>query len=1227
MRMRSLRQAWGNWDWEEKEKDATAIAKLNQLTDSVLSTASLTPVPVGEDLGIGGEKWAGGVLCKKDGCIYGIPRNAKHVLRFDPQTLSSSMVGADLGTVACKWSGGVQGKDECIYGIPSYSEYVLRFDPVTKSATLMGSDLGRGPKKWSGGARAKDGRIYCVPSNASQVLCIDTKEQTTTLVGDELTCATNKWNGAVLGKDGCIYGIPANASQMLCFDPKAQTSTLIGNKLGSASDKWSGGVLAPDGAIYGIPHLALQVLRFDPKSQVATRIGDDLGDGEKKWDGGVLGADGCIYGIPRNAPRILRIDPTTRTMGFVGDNNSEEFTGGYDGGALDRDGCIYCIPRNAARVLRFDPRNKAVNCVGDDLGVMSQKWLGGVMGPDENIYGIPNQAAQVLCFDSRTYSVSFIGDDLGEGGQKWQGGVLALDGLIYAVPRDAQQVLCINPETQSTTLVGRNLTPGGGKWNDGVLGPDGRMYCIPRNAQQVLRFDPTTQDWDLIGDEMSDLEQKWSGGVLGLDGCIYGVPSCATQVLRIDPKTSTCSLHDADFGDGANKWAGGCLAADGSIYCVPRNHNRMLKFVPATVSWSFVGEDLGTDKDKWCGAAVGKDGCIYGIPRSARRVLCFDPRSSAITLVGCELAADTNKWNGAILGGSGEIFSIPSSAPKVLRIFPHVSECAVLGCLRSLVGFDAKLGSSKSFDAKPSSSKNLNNSTVDGITKSKNAEHGAQPQQLLTHALPSKGHRHIIAAQWRMLSDVPMGPKALAAHLLFVPPCLGHILDMPSTQRSEFLSIPGVQEFMRLPKSIGPWLEDRIVNDPEMTEATARYFTMLSEIDDKDAFQELLLAIAALPKLLANMLKLPDEDLDRLIATDIVRQLVEFKSWQPLAVLAKLLDALSVLGLLSVFLALTWVPDTEESAYGEGVRRSLAIATLALDVILLLYEVLQLVAMCRLGLGKIQLFSKQTALDMLLIACVAAVAIKYLSMDEVMEEDIAVVIVVSTFLLFNKLLEFLTTVNQAIATFKTSLFLIIFALRPFIVVLLIVGFGFIHSFRVVQQCSPEPVEAFGQFGDASWEVFAMLTGAFDKGNYPRSTVLARALFVGYMIIVFIIMMNVLIAVISDSYASAQAKAETLYLRAQIQYTAVWDAMGLTRPRKLPHWFTKIMQCFREVETKTEAIKAQEESSEDLKQRILDLESRLKIAERSSWVKLEASLESMMAKMEVRLKQQLANPSP
>ena len=57
----------------------------------------------------------------------------------------------------------MRGADDCIYGIPYNARRVVKFDPADKSLTEIGPDLGEGYGKWMGGVLDRNGSIYCMP--------------------------------------------------------------------------------------------------------------------------------------------------------------------------------------------------------------------------------------------------------------------------------------------------------------------------------------------------------------------------------------------------------------------------------------------------------------------------------------------------------------------------------------------------------------------------------------------------------------------------------------------------------------------------------------------------------------------------------------------------------------------------------------------------------------------------------------------------------------------------------------------------------------------------------------------------------------------------------------------------------------------------------------------------------------------------------------------------------
>merc|ERR1712217_651863 len=73
-------------------------------------------------------KWQNGFYCR-DGCIYGIPLKAEGVLKIDPRTGETGIVGGPLKGFN-KWEGGVLAGDGSVYCMPMISKTVLKISPV-----------------------------------------------------------------------------------------------------------------------------------------------------------------------------------------------------------------------------------------------------------------------------------------------------------------------------------------------------------------------------------------------------------------------------------------------------------------------------------------------------------------------------------------------------------------------------------------------------------------------------------------------------------------------------------------------------------------------------------------------------------------------------------------------------------------------------------------------------------------------------------------------------------------------------------------------------------------------------------------------------------------------------------------------------------------------------------------------------------------------------------------
>jgi len=277
---------------------------------------------LGEDLGIDPRKFSHAVT-GKDGYIYGIPYLAKYILRIDPETDTSSSIleGHPLLASDRKFGFGIS-VDSVIYFVPYNFNRVVKFDPsdIVNPLTEIGDDLGDDPEKWFAGAIANDGNIYCVPVGSMRVLKINPRDDTTSYIGARNPVAQYFYYSGTLARDGNIYACPYAGQRILQINVEDQSTNIIGPDFGEAA--WCGGfVERDDGFMYGMPSLSSHVIRFDPVFQTATRIrmdesvttldeGGGFSNGGMRWGyPGILAGNDIIYSVPLSKNQILAVGP------------------------------------------------------------------------------------------------------------------------------------------------------------------------------------------------------------------------------------------------------------------------------------------------------------------------------------------------------------------------------------------------------------------------------------------------------------------------------------------------------------------------------------------------------------------------------------------------------------------------------------------------------------------------------------------------------------------------------------------------------------------------------------------------------------------------------------------------------------------------------------------------------------------------------------------------------
>jgi streptogramin lyase len=320
----------------------------------------------------------------------------------------TTLIGIDDGIVQERydqWCSFVDGGDGFLYGIPSNARRVVKYNPLDKSLTEIGPDLGNGGYKWACGVRANNGKIYCAPYDAEHILKIDPIQGTVETLDDVELPETgrNLWESGALAQDNYIYYMPFDARRIMRLNPDNDSLTSVGDDLGEQGFKYIGTVVGNDDCVYGIPHEATRIIKFDPTNPDTTStVGEEAEEGEFECDNGVLGGDGNIYAVNRYG-QILQIDTTSNNYTWIGDRIYSGYGGttGWGDPIVGADKCIYWPPCNANRVLKFDPETHQLpSLVGDDLGGKGVWWNGGaLLATDGAIYCIPCSATQILVID------------------------------------------------------------------------------------------------------------------------------------------------------------------------------------------------------------------------------------------------------------------------------------------------------------------------------------------------------------------------------------------------------------------------------------------------------------------------------------------------------------------------------------------------------------------------------------------------------------------------------------------------------------------------------------------------------------------------------------------------------------------------------------------------------------------------------------------------------------
>mmetsp|Transcript_18900 Transcript_18900/g.42955 ORF Transcript_18900/g.42955 Transcript_18900/m.42955 type:complete len:647 (+) Transcript_18900:443-2383(+) len=155
------------------------------------------------------------------------------------------------------------------------------------------------------------------------------------------------------------------------------------------------------------------------------------------------------------------------------------------------------------------------------------------------------------------------------------------------------------------------------------------------------------------------------------------------------------------------------------------------------------------------------------------------------------------------------------------------------------------------------------------------------------------------------------------------------------------------------------------------------------------------------------------------------------------------------------------------------------------------------------------------------------------------EIDIYFHVVTSTFL-WMRLLGFLKGTGIKFATFILMIEEIVFNIKTFLVVLICMLFMFAMLYHILLADKNVDDDGWDLYGTSIWKVWGYSLGEFDDSAFPTTD--AAVIFTAFAVAIIIVMMNVLIAIVSDSYADAMRRSVPLFWRARVDLIAEYEPL-------------------------------------------------------------------------------------
>jgi len=394
--------------------------------------------------------------------------------------------------------------------------------------------------------------------------------------------------------------------------------------------------------------------------------------------------------------------------------------------------------------------------------------------------------------------------------------------------------------------------------------------------------------------------------------------------------------------------------------------------------------------------------------------------------------------------------------------------------------------------------------------------------------------------------------KELVLHLAPSPFLLQTIFLIEDDEvREMVLQMPIVRLAHLCPETTGQWILDMLRKRGLPATRAVDYFANLSSIqvsdfsgtfrtavdEDKAAFVEQRTGVLRewehQSAIIPSLFVLEEKEIERAAGTSVIWHMLNEGLARPFVIGVVLMDLV-----LHITLMLSFRAKVMPSQNTEVVPTAVVQAT---TIFFLVRKGIEGLALLKIGRRVFQSYLK----DVWNIFDILAIVFTVIA-NRVDEPNFNALVLI---MLWMKVLSFLKAINLEMATFILALVQILIDIRSFAFVLLVIIMMFGDAMHVIFTstdngafCEVEEGEELDDnvadfctsSGTSFLRMYGLLLGDFELGEY-RQNVIVTGMFIVYTIFGVIMLLNVLIAVVSDSYAKSTMIGKDLFGRARVQF--------------------------------------------------------------------------------------------